>query len=90
MEDGKKIDVTELLGWDSKSGHVLVHGFTSDGASYTMRWTRLLPNKWTGRGTGSWKGKEWKSKTTMEWKDNFARYEDVTEGKPFVVILKRK
>ena len=89
-EDGKKISATELLGWDSKSGHVLSHGFSSDGASYTMRWTRLRPNKWTGRGAGWWKGKEWKSKATMEWEDDLVRYEDVTEGKPFVAILKRK
>jgi hypothetical protein len=85
-----ELHVTELLGWDSKARAVLVHGFTSDGTAYTIRWTGLKPDKWTGTGSGSFDGAEWTSETTIEWKKDSIRYQDVTDGKPFVVTLIRK
>ena len=90
VEDGKKKHVTELLGWEAKAGIPVLHAFVSNGDAYTMRWNKVLPEKWTGQGVGASDKRDWKSKITIEWKDDLVRYEDITEGEPWVVILRRK
>jgi hypothetical protein len=88
--DGKKINYVVLLAWDGVEGAMVSHGFTSDGETGTTHWTKFSKDKWTGHGSGIYQGVKWKSPTTLEFKKDSSRYEDVTDGKPWVAVYTRK
>ena len=88
-KDGKA-EYTELLGWNATLQELVSLTFSSRGEHGFLHWQRLSKDKWTGRGTGRWRGKEWDSPTTAEWKVNEFRYEDISDGKPFVSVFTRK
>jgi hypothetical protein len=49
----------------------------------------LTKDKWTGRGSSTYEGTQWDSPATLEFKENSLRYEDVTNGKPWVGVYTR-
>ena len=80
---------TVITGWEPDTKTLIEHGFYSNGDNWNTRW-KLGKEKWSGQGTGLYMGKEWKSPTKLELKKDSYRYEDTTEGKPFVIVSKRK
>jgi hypothetical protein len=81
---------TNLWGWDSLSEAMVVHGFSSRGDHFTIRFDKLADDKWTGHGKGTFAGKPWESAASIEWSKDSIKYEDTTDGKPFVLVTKRK
>jgi hypothetical protein len=90
VADGEKTMEVNLLGWDGTRNALVGRGFGTDGGTGRTRWTEFTDTKWTGRGSGNYKGKPWKSDTTFEFMKDRMRYEDVTHGEPFVVVYSRK
>ena len=80
---------TQVISWDPQTEEVVFSGFSATSGYYVMRYGELDENKWTGKGTGFWEGKEWESPVSIQWKDNEYRYEDISDGEPFVEIGKR-
>jgi hypothetical protein len=90
IADGKRVNYVLLLAWDGVEGAMVGHSFTSDGETGTTHWTKFSKDKWTGNGSGIYQGKRWESPTTLEFKKDSIRYEDVTDGKPWVGVYTRK
>ena len=88
--DGKRTTDVHLLGWDGVNQALIGRGFTSDGDTGTVRWTEYSKGKWTGQGSGIYMGKPWESQTTLELMKDQTRYQDVTDGKPYVATYTRK
>ena len=88
--DGKRTDYVELMGWDSGKRALVVRGFNSDGETWTNQWTKFSKDKWTGHGSGVYQGVKWDSPSTLEFRANGSRYEDTTDGKPWVAEYTRK
>jgi hypothetical protein len=78
-----------LLGWDQASKAIISHGFGSAGNTWTITYDKVSNTIWEGHGVGTWKGQEWKSPAKIEWSNDGFRYEDITEGKPFIITGKR-
>lgn len=87
---GVKVHTTTISGWDAEAKCLVEHSLTSKGEHWSLRWTGLSGDEWAGQGSGIYNGKEWSSPAKMQWKEDEARYEDTTEGKPFVIVSKRK
>jgi hypothetical protein len=90
MVDGSRINYAMMQGWDGSVNALVGRGFTSDGESSTGCWTDFSEEKWTGHGEGIYQGKRWKSPSQLEFLKDSLRYEDVTQGKPWVAVYKRK
>ena len=88
-KDGKA-QQTNLWGWDLATKSIMIYGFTSRGDQFVMQFNDLSNDKWTGHGKGTFQGKEWKSPASVELTKDSIKYEDTTEGKPYVLVLKRK
>jgi hypothetical protein len=88
--DGKKIKYVYLLGWNGEARKIEGHGFNADGKTHTSEWNKLSGNKWTGHGSGLYRGEPWKSAATLEFKENWQRYKDSTDGKPWIAVFTRK
>ena len=88
--EGKRSNYAVLMGWDSSAKAVVAHGVNTDGETWTIHWTDLSDDVWKGHGTGDYQGKKWKSETKFEFGEESNRYEDVTLGKPWIGVLKRK
>lgn len=87
---GDGYTTTQVAHWDPEAEAVVIHGTTDRGDFWVVRYDELTDSQWTGQGSGVWDGKKWESKTKMQWIDEGSHvYEDVTEGKPFVVKSKR-
>lgn len=85
--------ISETHGWDPFNKEWVSHGFDSRGSSWTVRWKQDQRNdstRWVGTGAGVYDGKKWESATKLIFNKNEARYEDTTDGLPFVTISKRK
>lgn len=82
--------VTTVLGWDASKKCLVNLSTTSKGEYWGYRWTDLKKNEWNGHGKGVYQNKEWSSEAKLQFTEDGNRYEDVTEGKPFVVVSKRK
>ncbi len=87
---GKKSNYVVLMGWDAAENAFVSHGFNSEGETWTSRWTKFSGDKWEGKGEGIYQGKRWESPATLEFEKDSTRYEDVTDGKPWVAIYTRK
>lgn len=87
--DGKKDEVSSVIGWQPDSKSVVEHGFASSGDYWTIRWPELNDDSWPGEGEGIYLGEKWKSATKIRFSGNAYRYEDVTKGKPYVIKCKR-
>jgi hypothetical protein len=82
--------VTSVMGWDAARKMIVEYSVASNGEHWTYEWNGLQDAEWTGRGFGTFNGKEWSSTATVKWTADGSRYEDVTEGKPFVLTTRRK
>lgn len=82
-------DATEIISWDSAKDAVVVHGTSTRGDYWISTYDKQAGNIWSGHATGMWNGKPWESPIKIEWSENGWRYEDTTEGKPFVSVGKR-
>ena len=78
-----------LEGWDEASKTIVGHGFGSSGGTWSVTYDKVGDKLWEGSGVGTWKGKEWRSPAKIEWTNNGFRYEDTTEGKPFIITGRR-
>lgn len=81
--------VTELVGWDATSNSIVFQGFDSQGNSWTIRYPKPAGGnitEWTGVGSGTYAGKKWESPTKLTFSKDGFRYEDTTDGKPFISI----
>lgn len=87
---GKKNKYVYVMGWDGESQKLVGHGFNDAGETYHFEWTQLSANTWTGNGYGIYRGEPWKSPAKYEFKDNWQRYEDTTDGNPWVAEFTRK
>lgn len=88
--DGKKTTYGGAMGWDGAAKSLVSHYFSTDGDVGTTHWTELGPNKWTGEWEGTYLGQKSKTPAKLEFTKDRKRYEDITNGKPYVAILKRK
>jgi hypothetical protein len=88
--DGTKVHATTIVGWDADKKCPVEYTVSSKGEHWSFRWTRVSANEWAGQGSGIFNGKEWTSSAKIQWKEDESRYEDTTEGKPFVIVSKRK
>ena len=66
------------------------HGFNDLGETGTSEWDKISADKWTGNGSGIYRGEPWKSPAKLEFKKNWQRYEDSTDGKPWIATFTRK
>lgn len=87
---GEKSHVASVLGWDAGTRCLVEYSVTSKGEHWQNRWTGFSSGKWTGQGSGFFNGKEWNTPAEIQWTEQGARYEDTTEGRPFVIVYKRK
>ena len=67
---------------DGSKETVHVRGFTSDGYSWTGEWKKLSKGKWEGTASGK--------PATFELKGDSMRYEDSTDGTPWLSEFSRK
>jgi len=88
-KDGE-VKQTNLWGWDPATKSMMIYGFSSRGDHFVIQFNDLANDKWTGHGKGTFQGKEWKSPASIEWSKDSIKYEDTTDGKPFVLLSKRK
>lgn len=88
--DGEDVYVTTVLGWDANAKCLVEYNVTSEGEHWNYHWTNLSSDEWSGQGSGVFNGKDWSSPAKIQWAADGARYEDVTEGKPFVIVTKRR
>ena len=89
VTDGKKSDYVTLLGWNGAEKALVGRGFNSEGDEWMNCWSQLGKDKWTGQGSGTFAGKKWESAVSLEFKKDSLRYEDVTEGKPWIGVYTR-
>jgi hypothetical protein len=88
--DGSTVHATTVLGWDAAKKCLVDFTITSKGEHWGYRWTDLKQDGWAGEGTGVYQNNEWSAPATLRFGEDGNRYEDVTEGKPFVIVWKRK
>jgi hypothetical protein len=88
--EGKKSTYGGAMGWDGKAKTLVSYFFSSDGDVGTTRWTGLGAEKWTGEWVGTYQGQMSKSTAKLEFTKEQKRYEDTTNGKAYVAIIKRK
>ena len=88
--DGKRSSYVVLMGWDGGERDLIARGFNSDGETFTSRWTKFSKDKWTGHGEGVFQGLRYDSPATLEFRAGGSRYEDTTDGKPWVAEYTRK
>jgi hypothetical protein len=82
LVEGKKEHYVILSGWDGSKETVHVRGFTSDGYSWTGEWKKLSNGKWEGTAS--------KKPATFELKGDSMRYEDSSDGTPWISEFSRK
>lgn len=90
MANGKRVNYVNLMGWDGEAKKLVHRGFNSNGETWSGEWSVLTKTKWTGKGAGLYDGKKWESAATLEFKKDWQRYEDVTDGKPWIAVSSRK
>ena len=90
VDENGSYTITEMTGWNETSKAVVTHAFSSRGDYWTIRYDKRDGNTWTGHGKGMWGGKVWESSVKQVWSADGFRYEDTTEGKPFIVVGKRQ
>ncbi len=88
--DGAKLPYTSLAGWETSKKALLVTGFFAGGDIGTTRWTEFSADSWQGRITGTFEGRTYESAAKIEFKPDSVRYEDTTDGKPWISAAKRK
>jgi hypothetical protein len=90
VTDGKRSNYVILMGWDGGERILVARGFNSEGETWTSQWTKFSKDKWTGHGSGVYQGAKWDSPSTLEFRAGGSRYEDTTDGKPWVAEYTRK
>jgi hypothetical protein len=90
VEDGERVNYVVLQGWDGNTEALVGRGFNSNGETWAESWTEFSKEKWTGHGEGIYQGKRWKSPAKLEFLKDSTRYEDITDGKPWVSVSKWK
>ncbi len=90
MSDGQRVEFVSLMGWDAEAKKLVYQTFDSDGGTWSGEWSELTADKWTGKGQGVYKGVRWNSATTLKFNKDGQRYEDVTDGKPWIAEYSRK
>ena len=88
--DGVKLPYTSLAGWEASNKALLVTGFFAGGDISTTRWTEFSADLWKGRIVGTFQGRTYESAAKIEFKPDSVRYEDTTDGKPWISVAKRK
>lgn len=88
--DGKRENYVVVMGWDGEARKLICHGFLENGETTTTEWTRFSNRKWAGQWMGAYRGVKSGSPATLEFKDNWQRYEDETDGKPWLAVFTRK
>lgn len=81
--------ITELMGWDATSNSIVFQGFDSQGNSWTIRYSKPSAGstlELIGQGSGTYAGKKWESPIKLTFSSSGFRYEDTTDGKPFVSV----
>lgn len=90
LVDGQKESYECLIGWRSDEKALVFSAHSANGDYSVTRWTAFSSDGWTGEGSGIYMGKPWKSPAKLDFKGDLVRYEDTTDGKPWVKILRRK
>ena len=90
VADGKRTDYAALIGWDSVQKAIVGHSVNTDGETGTTRWTEISADGWKGHGEGVFQGERWQSDTKLAFGEESNQYEDVTLGKPWIAVFKRK
>ena len=88
--EGKKSSYAVLVGWSNADKTLVAHGVNTEGETWTVRWTDLSRDEWKGHGEGIFQGKKWESESKFVFGEESNRYEDVTLGKPWIAVMKRK
>ena len=84
------VDGLESVCWDDTLNAVVYHGVTSRGDYWKVVYDKHAEDEWSGHGTGRWSEGVWDSDTRLEWATDGFRYEDETQGKPFVIVGRKR
>lgn len=82
---GERLLSTSLAGWDVNKKALVVTGF-GGGDTWTTHWTEFSPEEWKGRISGVYEGKPYDSPAKIQFLKDSVRYEDTTNGKPWVSV----
>ena len=76
LGNGEKEHYVILSGWDGDKKTMVVRGFTTDGYTWSGEWKTLNGSKWIGTASGT--------KATFDVSANRMRYEDASNGTPWI------